>query len=143
MAKGAGPLLVGLSAVFFVIIMLWGMVLRARRQLVVSLRDRAERAESEQQLRVAQARVLERTRIAREMHDVLAHSLAGLSVQLQAVRAVAARERVGPAVLEFRGGTRCSPDGNLYPPLNRQYRHHCPDELQPGNWRAGQGADRP
>ncbi|WP_375486273.1 sensor histidine kinase [uncultured Jatrophihabitans sp.] len=49
----------------------------------------------------AQAAALqERGRIAREMHDVLAHSLAGLSVQLQAVRAVAAREQVGPAVLE-------------------------------------------
>jgi signal transduction histidine kinase len=34
----------------------------------------------------------ERNRIAREMHDVLAHSLAGLSVQLQAIRAVAAKE---------------------------------------------------
>ena len=35
------------------------------------------------------------------MHDVLAHSLAGLSVQLQAVRAVAAREQVSAAsVLE-------------------------------------------
>lgn len=49
----------------------------------------------------AQAAALqERGRIAREMHDVLAHSLAGLSVQLQAVRAVAAREQVGPAVLD-------------------------------------------
>ena len=46
------------------------------------------------------AALRERGRIAREMHDVLAHSLAGLSVQLQAVRAVAARERVGPAVLD-------------------------------------------
>src|SRR5581483_4573125 len=34
------------------------------------------------------------------MHDVLAHSLAGLSVQLQAVRALATREGVGPAVLD-------------------------------------------
>lgn len=46
------------------------------------------------------AALRERGRIAREMHDVLAHSLAGLSVQLQAARAVAARERVGPTVLE-------------------------------------------
>ncbi len=45
------------------------------------------------------AALRERGRIAREMHDVLAHSLAGLSVQLQAVRAVASRERVGPVVL--------------------------------------------
>jgi hypothetical protein len=50
------------TAAFAVIVLLWGMVVRARRQLVVSLRDRAERAEAEQQLRVAQARALERTR---------------------------------------------------------------------------------
>lgn len=42
----------------------WGMFVRARRQLVLSLRDRAERAESEQQLRVEQARQHERARIA-------------------------------------------------------------------------------
>jgi signal transduction histidine kinase len=48
----------------------------------------------------AQAAALrERGRIARDLHDVLAHSLAGLSVQLQAVRALATREGVGPTVL--------------------------------------------
>jgi signal transduction histidine kinase len=57
----------------------WGMLARARRQLVVSLRDRAERAEEEQQLRADQARRAERTRIAREMHDVLAHRISLLS----------------------------------------------------------------
>jgi signal transduction histidine kinase len=40
------------------------------------------------------AALQERGRIAREMHDVLAHTLAGLAVQVQAVRALAARERV-------------------------------------------------
>jgi signal transduction histidine kinase len=73
------------SAVAMVIVLLWGMVVRSRRQLVVSLRDRAERAESEQQLRVAQARVLERTRIAREMHDVLAHRISLLSLHAGAL----------------------------------------------------------
>ncbi|WP_328317586.1 sensor histidine kinase [Streptomyces sp. NBC_00388] len=51
----------------------------------------AEVEASRQALQEAAA-VEERSRIAREMHDVLAHSLAGLSVQLQAVRAVANRE---------------------------------------------------
>jgi signal transduction histidine kinase len=73
------------STVATVIAILWGMVVRSRRQLVVSLRDRAERAESEQQLRVAQARVLERTRIAREMHDVLAHRISLLSLHAGAL----------------------------------------------------------
>ncbi|HEY7272711.1 MAG TPA: histidine kinase [Actinoplanes sp.] len=73
------------TAAFAVIVVLWGMVIRARRQLVVSLRDRAERAEAEQQLRVAQARALERTRIAREMHDVLAHRISLLSLHAGAL----------------------------------------------------------
>ncbi|MFK3979967.1 sensor histidine kinase [Micromonospora sp. NPDC050397] len=66
-------------------VVLWGMVVRARRQLVVSLRERAHRAEAEQQLRVAQARHLERTRIAREMHDVLAHRISLLSLHAGAL----------------------------------------------------------
>jgi signal transduction histidine kinase len=52
--------------------------------------------EAEQQAAALQ----ERGRIARELHDVLAHTLAGLSVQLQATRAIAARDGVGPAVLD-------------------------------------------
>ena len=63
----------------------WGMFVRARRQLLLSLRDRAERAESEQQLRVEQARQHERARIAREMHDVLAHRISLLSLHAGAL----------------------------------------------------------
>lgn len=53
----------------------WGMFVRARRQLLATLRDRAQRAEADQLLRADRARLGERTRIAREMHDVLAHRL--------------------------------------------------------------------
>ncbi|MFI2649731.1 sensor histidine kinase [Micromonospora fulviviridis] len=63
----------------------WALFVRARRQLVLSLRDRAERAEAEQQLRLDQARQLERTRIAREMHDVLAHRISLLSLHAGAL----------------------------------------------------------
>jgi signal transduction histidine kinase len=66
-------------------VLAWGMFVRARRQLVVSLRERADRAEAEQQLRVDQARQLERTRIAREMHDVLAHRISLLSLHAGAL----------------------------------------------------------
>jgi signal transduction histidine kinase len=52
-----------------------GMYVGARRDLLATLRERAERAEHEQTWRVAQARTAERARIAREMHDVLAHRL--------------------------------------------------------------------
>ncbi|WP_245930229.1 sensor histidine kinase [Allonocardiopsis opalescens] len=57
----------------------WGALARARRALVASLRERARRAEAEQGRRVAEARMLERTRLAREMHDVLAHRLSLLA----------------------------------------------------------------
>ncbi|MDT0300723.1 sensor histidine kinase [Streptomonospora wellingtoniae] len=57
----------------------WGALVRANRALVMSLRERARRAEAEQGRRVAEARMAERTRIAREMHDVLAHRLSLLA----------------------------------------------------------------
>lgn len=63
----------------------WGMFTRARRQLVTSLRDRAERAEAEQALLADRARRAERHRIAGEMHDVLAHRLSLLSVHAGAL----------------------------------------------------------
>jgi signal transduction histidine kinase len=53
----------------------WGMFVRARRQLLSTLRDRAQRAEADQVVRAERARLAERTRIAREMHDVLAHRI--------------------------------------------------------------------
>ena len=57
----------------------WGLYLRARRELVASLRERAQRLEADQQRSAEQAREAERRRIAREMHDVLAHRLSLLS----------------------------------------------------------------
>jgi signal transduction histidine kinase len=56
----------------------WGLFVRARRELVRSLRAQAERAADE-------ARAAERRRIAREMHDVLAHRLSLLSVHAGAL----------------------------------------------------------
>ncbi len=73
------------STIVLAAIVAWGMFVRARRQLIVSLRERALRAEAEQQLRVGQARHQERARIAREMHDVLAHRISLLSVHAGAL----------------------------------------------------------
>lgn len=63
----------------------FGMYVRARRELLRSLAERADRAESEQRLRVEQARHQERARIAREMHDVLGHRLSLLSLHAGAL----------------------------------------------------------
>lgn len=70
----------GVTALVCLVCVGWGLALRARRQLVVSLRERAQRAEAEQRLRAEQARSREREAIAREMHDTLAHRLARLSM---------------------------------------------------------------
>ncbi len=53
----------------------WGMYLGSRRELLATLRERAETAEAEQATRLSQVRAAERSRIAREMHDVLAHRI--------------------------------------------------------------------
>ncbi|WP_417398523.1 sensor histidine kinase [Glycomyces mayteni] len=53
----------------------WGTLARSHRDLVISLRERARRAEAEQGRRVAEARAAERRGLAREMHDVLANRL--------------------------------------------------------------------
>jgi signal transduction histidine kinase len=55
----------------------WGLFVRAQRELVRGLRDRAQE----------EAREAERRRIAREMHDVLAHRLSILSVHAGAMEA--------------------------------------------------------
>jgi signal transduction histidine kinase len=73
------------NAVFTVAVLGWGMYIGSRRELVWTLRHRAERAEAEQELRVAQARGNERSRIAREMHDVLAHRISQISMHAGAL----------------------------------------------------------
>jgi signal transduction histidine kinase len=67
------------------VLIAWGLLGQARRERLRSLRERAERAEAEQLLRVEQARHLERERIAREMHDVLAHRISLLSLHAGAL----------------------------------------------------------
>ena len=53
----------------------FGLYIGARRALIASLDERAREAERERELQVAAAEAGERTRIAREMHDVLAHRI--------------------------------------------------------------------
>ena len=63
----------------------WGMFIRARRQLLLTLRERALRAEEAQRLHADRIRLAERTRIAREMHDVLGHRISLLALHAGAL----------------------------------------------------------
>jgi signal transduction histidine kinase len=62
-----------------------GLLVRSQRLLVQSLRERAREAEEGQRLRIEEARHTERERIAREMHDVLAHRISLLAVHAGAL----------------------------------------------------------
>jgi len=52
-----------------------GLYIAARRAYLAGLKDRAERVERERDQQVALAAAAERARIAREMHDIVAHNL--------------------------------------------------------------------
>jgi signal transduction histidine kinase len=75
----------GINTVIISAIVAWGMYIGSRRELLWTLRNRAETAEAEQELRVGQARTNERSRIAREMHDVLAHRISQISMHAGAL----------------------------------------------------------
>ncbi|MGO4956749.1 sensor histidine kinase [Luteococcus sp. Sow4_B9] len=78
-AGGVAFLLV-LQLLVFGIVMAIGWNRGARAELVRSWRTAAELAQLEQGARVAQAQIAERARIAREMHDVLAHKISLISL---------------------------------------------------------------
>src|SRR5690349_9406964 len=71
-----------LVALAMTAIVAWGMFVRAHRQ---SRQERLRHAGAEQLLLVEQARHAERTRIAREMHDVLAHRISLVSLHAGAL----------------------------------------------------------
>jgi signal transduction histidine kinase len=76
---------VGLATGIQAAVVAWGMFIRSQRELMLALRERTRQAEAERDLRVSQARSQERTRIAREMHDVLAHRISLLSLHAGAL----------------------------------------------------------
>jgi signal transduction histidine kinase len=73
------------NVIITVAIMGWGSYIGSRRQWSWQLRMRAERAEAEQDLRAREAQATERQRIAREMHDVLAHRISQISMHAGAL----------------------------------------------------------
>ncbi|SNS95587.1 Signal transduction histidine kinase [Asanoa hainanensis] len=79
----------------FVTPLVSGMAIRFRRQVVVSLRRDAEWAARDHDRRLADARRAERERIAREMHDTLAHRISLISVHAGALSYRSAQAEAG------------------------------------------------
>ncbi|WNB85666.1 histidine kinase [Cellulomonas sp. ATA003] len=88
-----------LAVVGYAMCVATGFYIGARRDLLVQLRERADTAEREQALKADAAREAERTRIAREMHDVLAHriSLVAMHAGAMAYRTDLTREQTAEA----------------------------------------------
>ncbi|SEK59542.1 sensor histidine kinase [Nonomuraea pusilla] len=83
-----------------------GLYADSRRRLAEALAERAERAEKEQRLLAEQARAEERTRLAREMHDVVTHHVSLMTLQAGALRTAAPDEEVRRAAEELRATGR-------------------------------------
>ncbi|MFH9470588.1 sensor histidine kinase [Streptomyces clavifer] len=101
---GPGDWYVPLMSVFMALgltapAVLFGLYIGARRRLMESLRERADSLERELSLladraeeRAEWARTEERGRIAREMHDVVAHRVSLMVVHAAALQAVAPKD---------------------------------------------------
>jgi signal transduction histidine kinase len=116
------------AALLTAVVMAFGGYVATRRDLIESLRDRAARVDAERRMRDDQARIGERTRIAREMHDVIAHKVALISLHAGALEV----------------GARGEPDKvEQEAALIRSTAHEALEELRSilGLLRSGDGGD--
>ena len=90
-SEGIVPSDVAAALVFLVGPWTVGAAVRQRVARTEEAVARADRLEGEQKERAAAAAAEERTRIARELHDIVSHSISVVTIQTQAVR-----RRLGP-----------------------------------------------
>jgi signal transduction histidine kinase len=93
----------GAFALFVALPLVAGLWVNARREM---LRERAEHLEREQTARAEQARAQERARIAREMHDVVAHQVSLIVLQAGALQVNASDESVATSAGQIRATGR-------------------------------------
>ncbi|WP_328477186.1 histidine kinase [Actinoplanes sp. NBC_00393] len=115
-----------LSAALIAATVAIAVAVRSRRELIVSLRERAVRAEEAARLRAERLRALERESIAREMHDALAHRISMVSLHAGALQI---RPDLSPEEVAKAAGTI------------RDSAHHALEDLREilGVLRAGAG----
>jgi signal transduction histidine kinase len=98
-AGGSGELLLLSSALLGAVLAAWalGRFRRVRADQLAALAERARRAEADRAQRDQRAAADERARIAREMHDVVAHSVTVMVRQAEGGRYVAAKDPAAAA----------------------------------------------
>jgi signal transduction histidine kinase len=108
----AGVAVTAVLVLLLVAVLLFGMARResARRAEQRELAGAATARANEEHARAAA--LAERARIARDVHDVLAHSLSALSVQLQGARLMLLRDGAAPdTVAQVERAQRLATDG--------------------------------
>jgi signal transduction histidine kinase len=98
---GQGPATLGTIALLFVTADAMGTGVRARRDRIAMLEERARRLAEEREV----AEVRERERIAREIHDIVAHSVSLMVVQAEAGAVVAGEADRATATFETISAT--------------------------------------
>lgn len=87
--ESVGLAAVGTTFLFTALPLILGREVFQRRRRVEALEERAVRAEREREERAALAVAEERARIARELHDVVAHQMTVMTVQAEGARRIA------------------------------------------------------
>ena len=80
-----------------------GLYVGARRRVIDGLRERAERLDRERELLADRAVARERVRIARELHDVIAHNISLIVVTAQGLGATIDDQRVADSMDSIAG----------------------------------------
>jgi signal transduction histidine kinase len=100
-----------------------GFFLSSRSRQTAELRERADRLELEREIKAREAVAEERARIARELHDIVGHSVSVMTVQASAVRRLLRedqqREREALQIVEEQGRAALSEMRRLVGVLRR------------------------
>jgi signal transduction histidine kinase len=111
----------------------FGLVRRSRRVAIDALFDRAQRLETERDQQAKIATAAERARIAREMHDIVAHSLSVIIAQADGGRYASAKD---PSAAQRSLGTIAETGRAALADMRRLLGVLRPPE--PGTGRAGE-----
>ncbi|WP_159798742.1 sensor histidine kinase [Puerhibacterium puerhi] len=133
-----------MGAVSAVAVWAFALMRRARRETVEALRDRARRLEIERDQQARIATSAERARIAREMHDIVAHSLTVIIAQADGGRYAAATSPEAAAralgVVSETGRAALADMRRLLGVLRSDDADAAPRAPLPGGVPAGDGA---
>lgn len=101
LARGSTDAIAAVASGVFALLMIlvvwaFALVRRSRLQRLEALEDRARQAEADRDRQTRLATATERARIAREMHDIVAHSLSVIIAQADGGRYAAAADPQAP-----------------------------------------------